>query len=449
MPALHTLSLALAAACLAGVNLYLTLFLAGLAGQLGWLPVTGDSSVIGMLATPAVMTVTLLLYVLNAIVDKVPAVDSLWDTLHTVIRPAGAVLLALHLMGSADPACQALAGILAGAAGLTTHLAKTSTRLLINNAPGPMLNILASITEDLLVFGLGVLAVKHPFASLIVSLSLTALLWLLFPRLFRTGRASLILMWRKVRLPAGTMSKRVKLSAKISADQDMLMHGLLPGACTVSWAVRTVTGRVKRAPGLSQNMFGTLVSVEEHTGTLVFIGRRWFRHRPVPIDLTGSDIRHESAFLSENLVIYCKADRRQITFRFTRAEEALAAKLEEELHRQLKRAGKLPVPAAEALPAETPGPASEPEPAPSTAAFTALPALAPLIIEAPEPAPLAPPASEAAVIPEPAVIPAFPRAADITETVSHPPLMPLPPVADVPPMPLLESAPGAPKDPLA
>lgn len=441
MPALHTLSLALAAACLAGVNLYLTLFLAGLAGQIGWLPVTGDGAVIGMLAHPAVMTITLLLYVLNAIVDKVPAVDSLWDTLHTVIRPAGAVLLALHLMGSAEPAYQALAGILAGAAGLTTHLAKASTRLLINNAPGPLLNILASITEDLLVFGLAVLAVQHPFASLIVCVSLTALLWLLFPRMFRAGRASLFLMWRKVRLPAGTTSERVKLSARISADQDMLMHGLLPGACTVQWAVRTVTGRVKRAPGLTPNMFGTLVSVEEHPGMLVFIGRRWFRHRPVRIPLAGSDIRHESAFLSENLVIYCKAERRQLTFRFTRAEEALAARLEEELHRQLKRAGKLP--AAETTPEPAPETSTAPEAEP---AFTAAPALAPLIIEAPEsPAPL-PALTLESPAPGSAEIPAFPRAAESAEPVSLPPLTPLPSVADVPPMPPLESGSAERKD---
>ena len=117
MPTLHILALALTAACLSGVNLYLTAFLAGLAGRLGWV----DPAIIGELMHPAVMTVAALLYLLEAVVDKVPAVDSLWDALHTVIRPAGAVLLALHIMGNADPAYQALAGVLAGLAGLTAR----------------------------------------------------------------------------------------------------------------------------------------------------------------------------------------------------------------------------------------------------------------------------------------------------------------------------------------
>lgn len=438
MPALHILSLALAAAFLAGINLYLTVFLAGLAGQLGWLPVTGDGAVIGILTHPAVMTVAVLLYVLDAIIDKIPAVDSLWDTLHTVIRPAGAVLLALHIMGSADPAYQALAGILAGIIALTTHLAKASSRLLINNSPGPLLNILASLGEDLFVLGLGSLAVHKPLAGFIVCLSLTVLLWLLFPRMFRVARASLWLMWKKVRLPAGAMTERVKLPAKISADQDMLLHGQLPGACTVEWAVRCITGRPRRSPGVTAGLFGSLISVREHPASLVFIGRRWFRHRPVRVSLAGCEVQHESGFLSENLVIYHKADRRQMTFRFARAEEALAAKLEEQLRRQCKeaRAETGPVEPAEAVPPaeQTIAPASVEE----GPAF----ALPPLIQEAPPEAAAPVPAADA----EP--IPAFPAPGQVSAPEAVPADFPKA-TADVPPMPVTDEPAQEKKDTLA
>ncbi len=420
MPALHILALAFAAACLSGINLYLTAFLAGLAAKLGWLGL--EPGVVALLAHPAVMTVALLLYLLNAIVDKVPGLDSLWDTLHTVIRPAGAVMLALHIMGDAEPAYQVLPAVLAGMAGLTTHLAKTSARLLINNKPGPLLNILTSIGEDLLVAGIFMLTIHRPLAGLTVCLTLTVLLWLLFPHLFRVARASLFLMWKKVRLPAGVMAGRLKLSAKVSAEQDMLMHGQLPGPCTAQWAVRCITGRVRRFPGISANMFGVLVSVKEHPGALVFMGCRWFRLRPATVPLTGCEVQHESGFLSEDLVIYSKAEKQQIVFRFTRAEEALAARLEAELRRQ----GKDILTAADAAPSSM---VVEKGALPQTEEIV----MPPLIMESllpqpPEPEPSLPPRDP---------IPAFPAAHDLPAPCP-PPANPMPAAADVPPIPEMQ-----------
>ncbi len=89
-------------ACLAGVNLYLTTFLAGVAVRLGWLDGPGAES-LAFLGHPALMTVAFLLFALEMVADKIPWVDSLWDALHTVIRPAGAVILALHMFDSAPP----------------------------------------------------------------------------------------------------------------------------------------------------------------------------------------------------------------------------------------------------------------------------------------------------------------------------------------------------------
>jgi hypothetical protein len=425
MPALHILSLALVVACLSGINCYLTAFLAGLAGKLGWLP----PEVSAFLSHPAVMSVALILYLLEALVDKIPAVDSLWDTLHTVIRPAVAVMLALHIMGSADPAYQALAGVLAGVAGLTTHLAKASARLLINNGPGPLANILVSIGEDLGVAGLFLLTVHHPVTGFTVCLALLVVLWLLFPRMFRAGRASLYLMWKKVRLPAGAMSDRVKLNAKITAEQDMLIHGELSGPCNVQWAVRCLTGRSRHFPRLSAHMFGVLVSVKEHPGSLVFVGRRWFRPRSARIPLAGCDVQLESGFLSENVVIYHKGEKRQMTFRFTRGEEALAARLEEELHSLRKRATVSPEESA--VSAEEPVSAMAAGEPVAAVPFAMEPA--PLFVESPGPAA---PLPVTAFGQGPETIRPFP-AADTTAPAEVAAAGSEPEIADVPPMPPL------------
>ncbi len=433
MEPLHILSLALVTACLAGVNLYLVTFLAGLAGRIGWLPLEGEHAVIGVLAHPAVMTVAALLYLLEAIVDKIPAVDSIWDALHTVIRPAGAVLLALHIMGNADPAYQALAGILAGLAGLTTHLAKAATRLSINNSPGPLANLITSLTEDILVSGLFILTVHKPVTGFIICVALVVLLWALFPRMFRTARASLFLMWKKVRLPAGALSEKVKLGSRLSAEQDMLMHGQFSGPCTVAWAARCVTGRCREFPALKANTFGHLVSVKEHPGALLFLGRRWFQHMTVKLPLTGCEAHHEGDYLSENLDIYSKADRRHAVLRFTRAEVALAARLEEELHGQSKRAAK-------SATEETKAPAASPDQTPAIKPIAAPIALTiepaqPLFTESPlaRETPTAP-----ATAPSVESITPFPP--DMESASEPPSTEPTAAIAEVAPMPVVKEA---------
>ena len=395
MPAISILSLALGLAFLSGINLYLTTFLAGLASRMGWLHAIGAPDVLSFVSHPAVMTVAFLLFLLEAFVDKVPWVDSLWDALHTVIRPAGAVLLALDVMGSADPSYKVMAGILAGVAGLTTHLTKAGLRLLINTTPEPLSNILTSIAEDALVAGLFALLLYHPLAGLITCLSLVVLLWLLLPKLFRLMKANLYLMWKKLRLPGNTDETQLILPNRISAEQDMLLHSQLSGPLTISWAVPCVTGKIRRFPNLVPNAFGTLVSTREHPGTLVFLSRRWFQQAPARLSLPGCDILHESSFLSESLVIYNKSEKRQASFRFTRGHQTLAAFLESDLRQRLKSG----IPSAPSLLTD-PSPESSP---PLTPVPTPAPAPEPTPVPVPEPTPE--PTPEALQEPTPAPTP--------------------------------------------
>ena len=103
MQALQTLGVALGLASLAGLNLYLTVFVTGLAIQQHWVDVSMTYPELAILAHPAILVVSGVLYVLQFFADKVPWVDSLWDAVHTFIRPLGGAFLAIRVLGTPDP----------------------------------------------------------------------------------------------------------------------------------------------------------------------------------------------------------------------------------------------------------------------------------------------------------------------------------------------------------
>ena len=159
MEILEQLGVALGFATLAGINLYLTTFIAGLAIRFDWLALADKYEQLYVLADPWVIGVSGVLFFIEFFADKIPWVDSTWDVLHTIVRPVGGVLLALAALGELDPAISVIAGLLAGGTSLTTHLAKAGGRLFINLSPEPVSNIAASTAEDGLVLGgLGLMA---------------------------------------------------------------------------------------------------------------------------------------------------------------------------------------------------------------------------------------------------------------------------------------------------
>ena len=159
MEILEQLGIALGFATLAGVNLYLTTLVAGLAIRFNWLSLADKYEQLETLADPWVIGIAGLLFAIEFFEDKIPWVDSTWDVLHTVIRPVGGILLALAALGELDPTISVIAALLAGGASLTTHMAKAGGRLLINFSPEPVSNIAASSAEDGLVLGgLGLMA---------------------------------------------------------------------------------------------------------------------------------------------------------------------------------------------------------------------------------------------------------------------------------------------------
>ena len=153
MEALETLAVALGFASLAGINLYLTVLVTGLAVNQQWVDLSSSYPELMILGDPIVLVAAGAMAAIEFCSDKVPWVDSAWDSIHTVIRPIGGGLLAFTAMGPTDPAFAVVVAMLAGGTSLMTHGMKAGTRLAINHSPEPVSNMAMSITEDMAVIG--------------------------------------------------------------------------------------------------------------------------------------------------------------------------------------------------------------------------------------------------------------------------------------------------------
>jgi len=149
----------------AGINLYATVALLGLASRYGWVTLPAEYRVFD---NNWIIGTALFLYVVEFFADKIPWVDSAWDTLHTLIRPLGGALIALTTLGDASPALETIVALLGGTVAASTHLTKAGTRVVANASPEPFSNWALSIAEDVFVVGLGFLVLKYPVAALIV-----------------------------------------------------------------------------------------------------------------------------------------------------------------------------------------------------------------------------------------------------------------------------------------
>ena len=168
-----------------GINLYATVLLVGLYGR--WFD---SAAVPDVLMGTEVLVLAGVLTAVEFLADKVPWFDSVWDTIHTVVRPVGAGLLAVVLVdGDAAAISDAAAGGLAGVLALASHGAKASTRVAINTSPEPFSNGIVSVLEDGLVAVVVWLAVEHPFVALGVVAVLTLLALGIVVALWRTVRS--------------------------------------------------------------------------------------------------------------------------------------------------------------------------------------------------------------------------------------------------------------------
>jgi hypothetical protein len=157
----------------AGINLYATVAILGLASRYGWVALPPQYHVFD---NNWIIGGALALYVIEFIADKIPWVDSIWDAVHTVIRPVGGALIAVATLGHQAPATETLIALIGGALAASTHFSKSGTRVLANASPEPFTNWFLSIAEDLFVVGLGALALKYPAAAAVVVIVCVALI---------------------------------------------------------------------------------------------------------------------------------------------------------------------------------------------------------------------------------------------------------------------------------
>jgi hypothetical protein len=140
------------------------------------------------------MIVSGVLFSIEFVADKIPFLDSLWDSVHTVIRPLGAAALGAVVAGDSASIGTAVGAIVAGALALDAHAAKASTRLVVNASPEPVSNVALSFAEDIGVAGLVVLAVTYPVVTIVVVAILVVAATALTIWLWRIARRS----WKKV-----------------------------------------------------------------------------------------------------------------------------------------------------------------------------------------------------------------------------------------------------------
>jgi hypothetical protein len=178
----------------AGVNLYATVAILGLASRYGWVSLPPQFQAFN---NDIVIGAAVVMYLIEFFADKIPYVDSLWDVIHTAIRPLGGALIAVTTLGDASPTVEGLVALLGGTVAAGSHLTKTSTRAAANASPEPFSNWFLSIGEDLFVVGLGFVALKYPVAALVVASVLLILIVVFASIIIRKVRG-----WFRRRAPA-------------------------------------------------------------------------------------------------------------------------------------------------------------------------------------------------------------------------------------------------------
>ena len=176
------IALTMGTAWASGINLYAAVLMLGFMGLSGGMQLPPGLEI---LAHPAVLLAAGFMYVVEFVADKIPGVDTGWDTLHTFIRiPAGAVLAA-GAAGTVDPSLSLAAALVGGGVAAVSHAAKSGTRNLINASPEPFTNWTASVVEDVMVIGGLWVALNHPFLFLALFVAFMGIMIWLLPKVWR------------------------------------------------------------------------------------------------------------------------------------------------------------------------------------------------------------------------------------------------------------------------
>jgi len=215
METIDIIAMTLGVAWASGINLYAAILVMGLMGTMGYTELPPSLTV---LQDPLVLMAAGMMYFVEFFADKIPGVDSAWDTVHTFIRiPAGAMLAVGAAQGlEINQAAELAAALLGGSLAATSHLTKSSTRLVLNASPEPFSNATASIFEDLAVIGGLWGALNYPlvFIAFIIVFVLLAI-WLL-PKL-----------WRAIKDIFSTIRSWIKNKTEVDESENNIIENLI------------------------------------------------------------------------------------------------------------------------------------------------------------------------------------------------------------------------------
>ncbi len=165
MSALEILGMAASLSLLAGWRLYATVLAVGVALRFGWWQLPDHLTNLAVVSHTWVLVVAGIGFACEFFADKIPWLDSAWDTVHTFVRPVGGALLAFSLISPDDPKMQVIYFLLGGGMALLSHTTKAGTRLIVNQSPEPVSNVVLSAAEDATVAGTLWLIFTHPLVA--------------------------------------------------------------------------------------------------------------------------------------------------------------------------------------------------------------------------------------------------------------------------------------------
>jgi hypothetical protein len=329
MDVLQTLAVALGLAALSGYSLYLTVFLTGLAVHFDWIHLAPQYASLHVLADPVVIIVSGILFVIEFFVDKIPWLDSLWDAIHTVIRPIGGALLAIQTLGHPGPVFNVIVGLIAAAVTFTSHSVKTGTRLIVNQSPEPFSNVAVSLGENVLVGAMFALLWSHPLVALAILLVFFSVAFYFLPRIWRTIRIRIWFIRQKMKQPARRTA--VELLASLPGPYEHWFHKLVQPRQTVRWAVPCITGKGKLIP---RDQFGYLTASEEQLSQVFFIVKGWFASAKL-FEIDDFEPSLKQRFLYDEIILFTPGKNDRYSFRFDRSQAGLAPLVLEDLNRRM------------------------------------------------------------------------------------------------------------------
>ncbi len=191
MDTLTLLGTATGLGLVAGLRLYAAVLAVGLALRFHWVTLPESLGHLTVLSDWRILIAAGIACAFEFFADKIPIVDTVWDSFHTFIRPLGAALIGLAVAGSLDPVYQVLVFLAAGGVALSSHVTKAGTRVMVNHSPEPFSNVALSFIEDGLAFAGTWLAVQHPIAMLALVLLFVVIFVFVARRMFRLLRSVL------------------------------------------------------------------------------------------------------------------------------------------------------------------------------------------------------------------------------------------------------------------